>query len=251
MKKSFIFFLAVCVLLVSIMFYYNIKVYFRMVQNNDKVKFAEQILSETQEAKVIMESNIMTKDSQMDNVRVEIETERNKSLELSKKLAEKVNETLVIKDELRKTRKEFKKTLKRMDKEKEKQKTIVEEAEKYKKQVVGLKERLDKLKKDVPQEGQVISMPREQTIKEKILKSPPPQKEQGKILKINKDYNFVVIDLGVVDAIDKGNIVKVMRDGVVVSKIRIEKVYEKMASAVVVRGPLKIDGLVSGDMVRK
>ena len=94
-----------------------------------------------------------------------------------------------------------------------------------------------------------ISMPREQVSETVSSQEPVSKKQQGKILMINKDYNFILVDLGLVDGLNQSQILSVIREDTSIADVRIENVYEKMASAVVMSGTVGIDGLLEGDVV--
>ena len=112
MNRIVIFFMIIAVVVSSLVFYFHVKLFYKMQQNEDKVAFAERILKETQEAKVFIEKNLMEKESVVSGSKLELDTEKTKSVEISKKLSDKVNELLVVKDELRKTRKELERYIK-------------------------------------------------------------------------------------------------------------------------------------------
>jgi chromosome segregation ATPase len=248
-RKFFIAFLVVILALVGILFYFNIKIFCKIRQKDIKVNSAEKILYETQEAKTVVEQNIVSKDVKIDGFREEIEKEKDKSIELSRKLSEKVNEVLIIKNELRKVNKE-------LEKFKETEKTETKEQEKFKQENEQLKqenkellERLEKLKNYVPSGEEQINEQGERIIfSEAGIEN--NVKLEGKILMINNKFKFVMVNLGAVDNIQTEQMLNVVRDGVVVAKLRVEKIYEKMCSAFLIQDSLKVDKLKKGDMVK-
>jgi preprotein translocase subunit YajC len=68
--------------------------------------------------------------------------------------------------------------------------------------------------------------------------APAASGPEGKVLVINKDYNFVVINLGARDGIDIGNTFAVYHNNKYIGDVKVEKVHDAMAAA----------GLVSGDI---
>lgn len=54
---------------------------------------------------------------------------------------------------------------------------------------------------------------------------------EGKVLVINKDYNFVVINLGIKDGVNKGDIFSVYSNDKRIGEIKIEKVHDSMSAA--------------------
>jgi hypothetical protein len=65
--------------------------------------------------------------------------------------------------------------------------------------------------------------------------------KEGKVLVINKDYNFVVLSLGSKDGIDIGDIFTVYHNNKRLGEVKVEKVHESMAAA----------GFSSSDMKEK
>jgi len=73
-------------------------------------------------------------------------------------------------------------------------------------------------------------------------------KLEGKVLVVNKDYNFVVINLGSKDGIVIGNVFSVYHNNKNVGDIRIEKVHDSMSAAGFMTMELR-DKIVEGDKV--
>jgi FtsZ-interacting cell division protein ZipA len=75
-------------------------------------------------------------------------------------------------------------------------------------------------------------------VTQKKVSAPAVSGPEGKILVINKDYNFVVINLGARDGVDTGNTFSVYHINKYIGDVKVEKVHDSMAAA----------GLVSGDI---
>lgn len=73
---------------------------------------------------------------------------------------------------------------------------------------------------------------------------------EGKVLVLNKEYNFVVISLGIKDGIAIGDQFSVYQGNKSIGEIRIEKVQENMSAAGFVTDSLK-DKVKEGDKVVK
>ncbi|MBU0651116.1 hypothetical protein KKC59_04310 [bacterium] len=254
MKKSILAFLALCVLSSIVLFYFSVKAYFKIRHNTNEVVFAEKLLFETQEAKTIIEKNMISKDGEIEGVKSEVETEKNKVVELSRKLSEKVNEALVVKDELRKTREELGRVNKELRSAVQKQNEYVKEIDDLKKENKDLKERLDRLKSnlqvsDTGDSMPAVGMPREQS--EKGQQTDLVQKKDvGRVLMMDEKFNIVLINLGVVDGLKTSQMLDVIREGQSIAKIRVEKIYDKMASAVILKEGLRVDKILEGDAVK-
>jgi len=54
---------------------------------------------------------------------------------------------------------------------------------------------------------------------------------EGKVMVVNKEYNFVVINLGSKDGINTGDLFSVYHGGKIVGEVKVEKVHESMSAA--------------------
>jgi len=68
---------------------------------------------------------------------------------------------------------------------------------------------------------------------EKIVVRRATQEIEGRILVVNDEFNFVVLDLGEDSGIEAGTILTVTREGAVLGKVEVENVYEDMSSAII------------------
>lgn len=76
----------------------------------------------------------------------------------------------------------------------------------------------------------------------------PAQAKEGKVLVVNKDYNFVVINLGSRDAVDIGEVFSVFHNSKNVGDVKIEKVHDSMSAAGFSSSDMK-DKVAEGDKV--
>jgi len=79
-------------------------------------------------------------------------------------------------------------------------------------------------------------------------KQPVKSASEGKVLVINKDYNFAVIDLGAKDGIEIGNTFTVFHGNKNIGEVKVEKVHDSMAAAGFVSPDIK-DKISEGDKV--
>ncbi len=94
---------------------------------------------------------------------------------------------------------------------------------------------------------------------EKIVVTPPPgvvaaprpaaRELEGKILVVNREFNFIVVNLGSKDGAAIGNSVAVLRSGKVIAKAQVEKLYESMAAATLLTEETK-ERVKEGDLIR-
>jgi len=66
---------------------------------------------------------------------------------------------------------------------------------------------------------------------EKKAAAPKVNTLEGKVMVVNKDYNFAVINLGSKDGVKMDDVFSVYRGGKVIGELKVEKVHESMAAA--------------------
>jgi myosin heavy subunit len=71
---------------------------------------------------------------------------------------------------------------------------------------------------------------------------------QGKVLVVNKEYNFVVINLGAKDGVDIGDEFSVFDDSAHIGDVKVEKVHDSMAAAGFLSADMK-DNISEGNKV--
>ncbi|MCM8795605.1 MAG: hypothetical protein NC928_02835 [Candidatus Omnitrophica bacterium] len=91
----------------------------------------------------------------------------------------------------------------------------------------------------VAPEGKIPEVKTEVSDKEKL---------EGKILVVNKDYNFVVINLGSKDRVALGDIFSVFHGHQYIGDVRIEKIHDSMSAAGFMSDEMKAK-IVEGDRV--
>lgn len=93
--------------------------------------------------------------------------------------------------------------------------------------------------------GQVTSsLSIEQPIIEKAITS----SLEGKVLVVNKDYNFAVINLGSKDGVNAGDVFALYHNNKYIGDIKVEKIHESMSAADFTSASIK-DAVSEGDRV--
>lgn len=83
-----------------------------------------------------------------------------------------------------------------------------------------------------------------------LIEQPQPPTEPSKrVLKINKEFDFIIIDAGQKDGVEIGRDIEIYRDNQLVGKGRIEKVYESLSAAAILPEFNK-DDIKEGDSVK-
>ena len=58
---------------------------------------------------------------------------------------------------------------------------------------------------------------------------------EGRVLVINREYNFIVVDIGVDDEVELGGYLTIFRNGKYVGEAQIEKIYDTMSAATIIK----------------
>lgn len=99
-----------------------------------------------------------------------------------------------------------------------------------------LKERINKLVevKDILEEKVRDIINRQGIELERIVVKAEGELE-GKVLVVNREYNFIVVNIGVRDDIGLGDILTLYRDGKYVGEAKVEKIYDTMSAATITK----------------
>lgn len=114
--------------------------------------------------------------------------------------------------------------------------TLQEMHESEKAKYAELKGRVDKLVevKNVLEE-KVRSIINKQGIELERIVVKSEGELEGRVLVVNREYNFVVVDVGVKDDIELGDFLTIFRNGKYVGEAQIEKIYDTMSAATIVK----------------
>lgn len=173
-------------------------------------------LEETESAKASLSSEVSEKEKLIGDLNTKFESEKREKTELADRLTKSEEEYKSLKTQL------------------EQLQTVKAELEKKLQEAAAKGVQLEKIvvksKESLPQEGTASSI-------------------EGKILVVNREFDFVVLNLGERDGIELGNIFLVYRDGESLGKVQTEKVYEGMSTATFLPEARK-EEIKEGDSVR-
>ncbi|MFH2145837.1 MAG: hypothetical protein ABII75_07430 [Candidatus Omnitrophota bacterium] len=82
-----------------------------------------------------------------------------------------------------------------------------------------------------------------------IVALPPPAKVEGQVLVVNKEFDFVVVNIGEKDGIKESEVLEVYRGTKLLGRVQVERIYDTMSSAVILKEFTK-DEILEGDIVR-
>lgn len=216
---------------------------------NTRQRIAETKLQESTKTISLLEARLQEAKSQIDNLSQELQQEK-KAKEQSQLQAEQIRQDLEQQKSLRSNLET-------------KFNQAQEEVKKIQAQLIELESKKSELEakiKDLEAKEQKVELG-------EIVVSPEPEAAtvveteekaeektgsasqlEGKVLVINKDYNFVVINLGGKDGVGTGNVFSVYRNNKYLGDIKVEKIHDSMAAAGFVTKDLK--GVINeGDKV--
>jgi len=78
---------------------------------------------------------------------------------------------------------------------------------------------------------------------------PPPARLEGQVLVVNKEFAFVVINLGERDGLKETNVLEVFRGTQFMGKVKVERIYDTMSSAVLIPD-VTVGEIKEGDIVK-
>lgn len=83
---------------------------------------------------------------------------------------------------------------------------------------------------------------------EKIVVKKSDENIKGRVLVVNDEFNFVILDLGRASGVEAGTILDVKRDSNLLAKVEVENVYDDMSSAIILsqwqKGPIQENDIV-------
>mgnify|MGYP001573084538 CR=1 FL=1 len=204
LNKPKIIYAALAVLLITGITFYFLK------EKEKKLRIAAQNqLTQTIEEKKLVENKLGETVKVKEQVEGELVSEKEKSLTLKKELEDKEQQ--------------IKTTLDRLEREIVARKKVEAQLMIALKEEDNLEARLNKFS----QTSKTIEL-------EKIVVK-PGSVTTGRITMVNKEYAFVVVNLGSQYNIKVGDILSVYRDGEFIGKVQIERVEENMSAAAVLQ----------------
>ncbi len=165
------------------------------------------------------ESELVREKERARTLEEEIVTERRAKDELAQNLAEKEKDVERLNSSLEGSKREVEGLTASIDKLKEENKVIQEELA----QIRFAKEQLEENMQELVAGGVGL----------KPVVVRPKGEIEGQVLVVNKEFNFVVTNLGRRSTIEPGMILTIVRNSNTIGKIKVEDVYDNMSSAVI------------------
>ena len=191
----------------------------------ETMKAKKKLLLELEEVKVIksdLELKLSALEAQAKMLGENYEKEKAQAESMKRDLTKKDSELASIKGQVDAVKNEKQSLQATLDDEKLKYAQLRERVDK----LVAVKDELEKKIKDVVGK-QGVELERIVVKEEGEL--------EGKVLVVNKEYNFIVTNIGSEDNVTLGDIITVFRDGKYVGEGQIEKIYDTMSASTVVK----------------
>lgn len=237
-KKAFLFLLVIgtAFLISTIILSFNIK---------KEKKEIRKVKSELWQ--ITKEKNTVKKNLQ-EMTRAKIDSE----LELD----EQRRQTKVLEAKINSERKQKKLLTGKLEKKKEKIRELLIELEKKRQKENRLRELLNKTEQEKKRlTTELKKMKEKGVILEKIVIKPKefskkPKEFSGEVLIVNKEFNFLMLDIGKKKGIKPGTILGIYRNKKLLGKIKIEETYDNISQATILSTGLQEKEIIAGDKVQ-
>jgi uncharacterized protein (DUF3084 family) len=211
-----------------------------MLQNKlaQVMKEKKKLSYELEEMKLIkgdLEIKLSGLEAQAKMLAESYEKEKSQNDIVKLRLSEKEEELKVTKMELESVQSEKKKLQTMLEDEKTKYNQLKERVDK----LVEVKNALEEKVRDII-DKQGIEL-------ERIVVKAEGELE-GKVLVVNREYNFIVVDIGIRDDIELGDTLLIFRNGKNIGEAQVEKVYGTMSAATIVK-EIKSGAILADDNV--
>jgi myosin heavy subunit len=165
-----------------------------------------------------LKGKLVSLQDQAEKVASQIADEKKAKEDALSRLNEKIKEIASVKTNFDNVNKEFLSLQEQYDKAARDYEALQEELKTVKAQNDGLSKQLGELEA------------RKEVELDKIVVKPGSEAE-GKVLVVNKEFNFIVVSAGNNKGLTPGVVISIFRDGNFVAKAQVEKVYETMSAA--------------------
>ena len=253
------------VILSTIMTFAAVTFYMGRAQEQAKRQFAESQLEETLRLKAGLEKEKEALTSAKTDLEAKLQMAEGKvtSLEaqaqqVAEQLAAEKRDAAAVRDELASAKKLADDARSRLDGERREKLALADELTQAKRAAKQLSDELAQLRQAKSAlEHRVKDVMAGEASADTIVVSPaanrgmvsalvPPS--EGKVLVVNREFKFVVVNLGERDGMKAGRFLDISREGRPVARVQVERVYDNMAAANMLPEATKAD-IKEGDQV--
>ena len=184
-----------------------------------------------------LESKLSEATSQVSTLTFQVDQEKSAKMKMQADLDQaksELSKALSVKSDMEQKLAASEATLKEVDKRMKEMENLLKETEKKR----AILERKVKTLEDNAQDvelGKIVVSP-EGT---KSAGAPAGKQLEGRVLIVNKDFKFAVLNLGAKDGIDVGMVFSVFHNNKNIGELKVERVHETMAAAGFVQPDLK------------
>ena len=201
----------------------------------DKIRFQDKLV-EVEKAKKQLSREIEELKLIKDDLEIKLSGLESQTKLLAEKYEKEKSQNDVTRDKLSKKEKEHNDIKARLD-------SVIREKEDIQMLLDGktakynqLKERVDKLVEvKNALEGKVKNIIEKQGIELERIVVKVEGGLEGKVLVVNRDYNFIVADIGTSEDINLSDILTIFRNGKYVGEAQVEKIYATMSAATIIK----------------
>lgn len=203
---------------------------FFMLHERAKRIETEQELSESEKAKRTIEVKL-------DHAQLEVIQLKDQAMILSEQLAQEKKNYLAALEETENKDIQIKELQSNLTNEKKQGTSLANTLAQLRESYDSLEERLKEAKLKVDEyERQLVKSGLRKGVSLKRIVVRPSKELEGKVLVVNNEFHFVVIDLGRKDGVSVGNEFVIYQGSEVIGKVQVEKVYDAMSTASILPG---------------
>jgi len=207
---------------------------------------AEEELKITIDEKKVLEVNLDKEIKEKETVKQELVQEKKWSGSLQEQIKEKEKQVQEALNKIEENEKIVNGTLAKFEEEKKRSAKLEQDLQRAEFKLASLARENKSLRERI---GSKISSSAPPIELEKIVVTVGPHNiKEGKVISVNKKYDFIVINLGM-DDVGKGDKVSVIREGKLIAEAQIERVEEKVCAATVLPEYKQVE-IKESDVVR-
>ena len=212
----------------------------------DKRNLEKEIGSSKKE-KEGLDSRIEEAEAKLKELTSEVEAEKEKSKSALLDLTEKEDAIKELQEDIEKEKKEKLVISKKLEDLEFDYTKAASDISRLKKEKKELEKRFSDLKERSVDLDRIVVKPDERPATRKVA-APVKELLRGRVLVVNKEYSFIVSDLGKDDDVKKGMVFEVKDVRESLGRAEVDKVYDTMSSATVLPGS-KISRMKKGDLI--
>jgi len=210
----------------------------------------EKEINANKKAKDAAEAKLIGLEKEVEEAVLQVAEEKKNAKAALLDLSAKEKEIAELKKAIAKEKKEKLSISKKLDDMESDYAKAKSDISRLKKEKTGIEKRMADLKEKSVDLDKIVVDTSEAVVPEKVVARKPAVKEllKGRVLVVNREYSFVVTDLGKDDGVENGMLVLVKDGTSLLGKAEVDKVYETMSSATVLPGS-SINRMKKGNLI--